>query len=182
MWVYSTPAIAQHIYGLAPSDTHSVEYNDAGNWVGIIFGVYNLVSAIYAFLLLPIMAKKWGRKTTHIVSLIAGGIGLISVFFAPNKEFLIISMVGVGMAWASILAMPYAILAGSLPASKMGIYMGIFNLFITIPQIINALIGGPMIKLLYNDKAVITLIVSGLCFFLAALATHFVQDSDEVKA
>jgi maltose/moltooligosaccharide transporter len=181
MWVYSTPAIAQHIYGLAANDTHSVEYNDAGNWVGIIFGVYNLVSAIYAFLLLPVMAKKWGRKTTHIVSLVAGGIGLISVFFAPNKEFLIISMVGVGMAWASILAMPYAILAGSLPASKMGIYMGIFNLFITIPQIINALIGGPMIKYLYNDKAVITLIVSGLCFFLAALATHFVKDTDEVK-
>lgn len=181
MWVYSTPAIAQHIYGLAANDTHSVEYNDAGNWVGIIFGVYNLVSAIYAFLLLPVMARKWGRKTTHIVSLIAGGIGLISVFFAPNKEFLIISMVGVGMAWASILAMPYAILAGSLPASKMGIYMGIFNLFITIPQIINALIGGPMIKYLYNDKAVITLIVSGICFFLAALATHFVQDADEVQ-
>lgn len=72
MWVYSTPAIAQHIYGLAANDTHSVEYNDAGNWVGIIFGVYNLVSAIYAFLLLPVMARKWGRKTTHIVSLIAG--------------------------------------------------------------------------------------------------------------
>lgn len=85
------------------------------------------------------------------------------------------------MAWASILAMPYAILAGSLPASKMGIYMGIFNLFITIPQIINALIGGPMIKYLYNDKAVITLIVSGICFFPAALATHFVQDADEVQ-
>lgn len=182
MWVYTTPAIAQHIYGLAATDTQSVDFNDAGNWVGIIFGVYNLVSAIYAFLFLPVMAKKWGRKTTHIISLVAGGIGLISVYFAPNKEFLILSMVGVGMAWASILAMPYAILAGSLPAAKMGIYMGIFNLFITIPQIINALIGGPMIKYLYNDKAVITLVVSGLCFFLAALATHFVQDADEVKA
>ncbi len=181
MWVYSTPAIAQHIYGLSPKDNHSLEFNEAGNWVGIIFGVYNLVSAIYAFLFLPVMAKKLGRKNTHIISLIAGGIGLISFYFAPNKEFLIFSMVGVGMAWASILAMPYAILAGSLPASKMGVYMGIFNLFITIPQICNALIGGPMVKYIYGEHAVYTLVTSGVCFFLAALATRFVDDKDEIK-
>jgi maltose/moltooligosaccharide transporter len=180
MWVYSTPAIAQHIYGLQVNDTHSLAFNEASNWVGIIFGVYNLVSAIYAFLFLPVMAKKFGRKKTHIISLIAGGLGLISFYFAPNKEFLIFSMIGVGMAWASILAMPYAILAGSLPSSKMGVYMGIFNLFITIPQICNAIIGGPMVKYVYDNHAVYTLIVSGLCFFLAAAATHYVEDKDEV--
>ncbi|MFN8318707.1 MAG: MFS transporter [Saprospiraceae bacterium] len=180
MWVYSTPAIAQHIYGLKVDDTHSLAFNEASNWVGIIFGVYNLVSAIYAFLFLPVMAKKLGRKNTHIISLIAGGLGLISFYFAPNKEFLIFSMVGVGMAWASILAMPYAILAGSLPPSKMGVYMGIFNLFITIPQICNAIIGGPMVKEVYDNHAVYTLVVSGFCFFLAAIATHYVEDKDEV--
>ncbi|MBK8700018.1 MAG: MFS transporter [Saprospiraceae bacterium] len=180
MWVYATPAVAQHIYGLAKDDTHSTAYNDAGNWVGIIFGVYNLVSAIYAFFLLPKLASKFGRKNTHMISLVAGGFGLISFYFAPDKNFLILSMVGVGMAWASILAMPYAILAGSLPARKMGVYMGIFNLFITIPQIINAIIGGPMVKYMYGDHAVITLVVSGCCFFLAALATLFVEDKDEV--
>lgn len=180
MWVYSTPAIAQHIYHLDVDDTHSLAFNEASNWVGIIFGVYNLVSAIYAFLFLPVMAKKLGRKNTHIISLIAGGIGLISFYFAPNKEFLIFSMIGVGMAWASILAMPYAILAGSLPPSKMGVYMGIFNLFITIPQICNAIIGGPMVKDVYDNHAVYTLVVSGICFFLAAIATHYVEDKDEI--
>lgn len=182
MWVYCTPAIAQHIYGLSPEDTKSLKFNEAGNWVGIIFGVNNLVSAIYAFLFLPIMAKKFGRKNTHIISLLAGGIGLISFYFAPNKEFLILSMIGVGMAWASILSIPYTILAGSLPTSKMGVYMGIFNLFITIPQICNGLIGGKMVKYIYHDHAVYTLITSGLCFFIAALATRFVDDKDEIAS
>ena len=179
MWVYSTPAIAQHIYGLAANDTHSVEYNDAGNWVGIIFGVYNLVSAIYAFLLLPVMARKWGRKTTHIVSLIAGGIGLISVFFAPNKEFLIISMVGVGMAWASILAMPYAILAGSLPASKMGIYMGIFNFFIVLPEIIASLFfGNVMETVLHNDRLLAVQVGGGLLIAAAIVCAIVVKENE----
>ncbi|NNC46090.1 MAG: MFS transporter, partial [Winogradskyella sp.] len=121
MWVFSTPAIASHIYGLEISDTSSKGFQDAGDWVGILFGVYNAVSAVYAFFL-PAIAKKIGRKKTHAYSLIIGGIGLISIFFMPDKNWLIVSMVGVGIAWASILAMPYAILAGSIPARKMGVY------------------------------------------------------------
>lgn len=112
MWVFSTPAIATHIYHVAPDDTSSATYQDAGNWVGIIFGVYNGVSALYAFLL-PTIALKLGRKRTHALSLAAGGVGLISIYFIQDPDLLILSMVGVGMAWASILAMPYAILAGS---------------------------------------------------------------------
>ncbi len=180
MWVFTTPAIAQHIYGLTTDDTKSEAFNDAGNWVGIIFGVYNLVSAIYAFFILPKLANSYGRKNAHMISLILGAIGLISIYFAPSKNFLIFSMIGVGAAWASILAMPYAILAGSIPPKKMGIYMGIFNMFITIPQIISAIFGGWLVKNVYNDKAIYAIIVSGLCFLVAAFATRAVEDRDEV--
>lgn len=181
MWVFTTPAVATHIYGLDNHDTSSPLYQEAGNWVGIIFGVYNGVSALYAFLL-PTLAKRIGRKKTHMLSLVLGGLGLISIYFFKSPEALIVSMVGVGFAWASILAMPYAILAGSIPAAKMGIYMGIFNLFITIPQITNAIFGGPIIHYLFGDQAIFALILSGVCMFIAALATSFVDDVDEVLA
>src|SRR5690606_35419495 len=111
MWVFTTPAIAQHVYKLAPDDTSSINYADAANWVGILFGIYNAVSAIYA-LLLPTIARLTNRKTTHAISLIAGGIGLISMYFISDPFFLIFSMIGIGLAWGSILAMPYALLAG----------------------------------------------------------------------
>jgi maltose/moltooligosaccharide transporter len=132
MWVFTTPAIATHVYGLTVSDTSSETYQNAGNWVGIMFGVYNGISAIYA-LFLPAIALKIGRKMTHALSLVAGGIGLISIYFIHDPMLLLVSMIGVGMAWASILAMPYAILAGAIPSHKMGIYMGVFNFFITLP-------------------------------------------------
>ena len=178
MWVFSTPAIAQHIYGLAVTDTKSPEFQSAGDWVGIIFGVYNLVSAIVAFAL-PYIAKKVGRKKTHALSLFLGGIGLISIYFMPNKEALIFSMILVGIAWASILAMPYAILAGSIKPKKMGVYMGIFNFFIVIPQIINALIGGPLVKYVYNDHAIYALVTSGISFMLAAYLVLKVKDKKD---
>ncbi|OMP31887.1 MFS transporter [Mangrovimonas sp. DI 80] len=179
MWVFSTPALAHHIYGLPVSDTHSEAYQDAGDWVGVLFGVYNLVSAIFAFFL-PVIAARIGRKRTHVISLIIGGIGLISMYFSPNEYWLILSMVAVGVAWASILAMPYAILAGSIPARKMGVYMGIFNFFIVIPQIINAFIGGPIVKYFYNENAMLALVTSGVSFLIAALLVRRVKDVDEI--
>ncbi|SHI65750.1 MFS transporter [Flavobacterium haoranii] len=175
MWVFTTPAIAQHIYGLAPDDIKNPDFQSAGDWVGIIFGVYNFVSAIFAFAL-PVIAKQVGRKKTHAISLVLGGIGLISMYFMPTKEALIFSMVLVGIAWASILAMPYAILAGSIKPKKMGVYMGIFNFFIVIPQIINALIGGPIVKYLYNDHAIYAIVTSGVSFLIAALLVMKVKD------
>ena len=178
MWVFATPAIAHHIYGLALDDNHSLAYNIAGDWVGILFGVYNAVSAVYAFFL-PAIAKKFGRKRTHAFSLVVGGIGLISVYFMPDENWLIFSMLGVGIAWASILAMPYAILAGSIPPKKMGVYMGIFNFFIVIPQIINALIGGPMVKYFYGGDAIYALVVSGISFLIAAILVVRVKDVDD---
>lgn len=178
LWVYATPAIAQHIYGLPSSDHSSVEFNEAGDWVGIIFGVYNGVSAIYAFFL-PKIASKYGRKKTHAISLVCGAIGLISIYFMPNKEMLLVSMIGVGIAWASILAMPYAILGGAIPAKKMGIYMGIFNFFITIPQIVSSILGGILLKSLFNDQAIYSIILGGTCFLIAAFSVNFVDDKED---
>ncbi|MDO7171733.1 MFS transporter [Mariniflexile sp. AS56] len=179
MWVFATPAIAQHIYGLPYTDSSSVMYQDAGDWIGILFGVYNLVSALYAFAL-PYIAKKIGRKRTHATSLVIGGIGLLSIYIMPDKNWLIVSMVGVGIAWASILAMPYAILAGSISAKKMGVYMGIFNFFIVVPQIINAFIGGPLVKYAYGNQAIFALLTSGVSFLIAAMLVSKVKDIDDV--
>lgn len=184
LWVFATPAIAHHIYGvpltaikeLTPQQNRT--YQEAGDWVGILFGIYNGVSALFAFLL-PYMAKKFSRKITHAICLIIGGLGLISIFFFSTPNMLIISMIGIGIAWASILAMPYAILAGSIPAHKMGIYMGIFNFFIVIPQIINALIGGPIVKYLYHGDPIYSLVAAGIALFVAAFFAFRVYDVDD---
>lgn len=179
MWVFSTPAVAVHIYGTDINDTSSITYQDAANWVGIIFGIYNLVAAIYA-LFLPAIAKKIGRRLTHSLSLLFGGISLISFYFISNPTMLIIPMVGIGIAWGSILAMPYAILAGSLPAKKMGIYMGIFNFFITLPQILNGVIGGPIVKRLYDSQAIYAIVFAGVALLIAAISVVFVDDKDDL--
>ena len=178
MWVFTTDAVAQHVYKLPVSDVSSSTYQEAGNWVGIIFGIYNAVAMIYA-LLLPTVAKRIGRKMTHTLSLICGGIGLISIYFISNPIFLILSMTGVGIAWGSILAMPYAILAPSLPPKKVGVYMGIFNIFITFPQIINGLFGGTIVKRVYNSEAIYALMMSGVFLIIAAIAVFWVKDSGE---
>jgi len=180
MWVFTTPAIAHHIYHLPIEDASSDTYRKASTWVGIIFGVYNGVSAIVA-LLLPIIARKIGRKLTHSIALLCGSIGLISVFFVQNPNMLIVSMIGVGIAWASILAMPYAILAGSIPPGKMGVYMGIFNFFITFPQIVNGIFGGPIVHSIYNDKAIYAIVMSGIFMFCAAVSVIYVQDDGDIK-
>ena len=175
MWVFTTDTIATHIFHLPIEDKSSLQYREAGEWTGVIFGVYNGVSAIYA-MLLPAIANAIGRKRTHALSLIIGGIGLVSVFFAPNKEFLLFSMACVGIAWASILAMPYVILSSSIPAGKMGIYMGIFNFFITIPQILNGIIGGPMVKHVYGNQPVYAVVLSGIFMLCAAVSVVYVYD------
>ncbi|TXE09165.1 SLC45 family MFS transporter [Gelidibacter salicanalis] len=179
MWVFAVPAIAQHIYGLPSTDSSSETYQEAGNWVGILFGVYNGVSAIFAFLL-PAIAKKFSRKTTHAYSLFIGGIGLLSIYFMPNEDWLILSMVFIGIAWASILAMPYAMLAGSITPKKMGVYMGIFNFFIVMPQIINGIIGGPLVKYAYNNEAIYAIMVSGVSFIIAGFLAFKINDKKDL--
>jgi maltose/moltooligosaccharide transporter len=181
MWVYTTPAIAHHVFKLPIEDTNSDTFRSAQTWTGIIFGVYNAVSAIYA-LLLPRIAKFFGKKKTHAFSLIAGGLGLLSMYFADNKYELLLAMVGVGFAWASILSMPYAILAGKIPSGKMGVYMGIFNFFITIPQIINGIVGGPIVKYFYNNNAIYAIVLAGVFMLCAAVSVLYVSDDTDSQA
>ncbi|MEW6702657.1 MAG: MFS transporter [Bacteroidota bacterium] len=178
MWIYSTPAVTHHIYGA--TDTTSSLYNEGANWVGVLFAVYNGFAALTAFLL-PWLAKRTSRKTVHIISLICGGIGLASFYVIKDPNILIVSELGIGLAWSSILAMPYAILAGSLPQEKMGVYMGIFNFFIVIPQITAAAILGFFVKNFFDNEAIYALLVGGASMFIAALFVMLVNDVDEMK-
>jgi maltose/moltooligosaccharide transporter len=175
MWIYTTSAVTSHIYGT--SDTTSKLYNDGADWVGVLMGVYNGFAALMAFLL-PVIARKTNRKITHLIALFFGGIGLISFIFIKNPALLIISEIGIGFAWASILAMPYAILTGSLPQKKMGVYMGIFNFFIVIPQILAASILGVLIKHLFNGQAIYALVLGGVSMIIAGFITLFVNDTN----
>lgn len=176
MWIYTTSAVTSHIYGT--KDPTSELYNQGANWVGILFAVYNGFAAIVAFLL-PVIARLTNRRVTHSLSLIAGGLGLLSIIIFHTPELLILSMLGVGLAWASILAMPYAILTGSLPANKMGTYMGIFNFFIVIPQILAASILGFFVRDVFGGESIYALVTGGISMFIAALLILFVNDVDE---
>lgn len=179
MWIYTTSAVTQHIFGT--EDTTSKLYNDGADLVGLAFAAYNLFSALLAFLL-PYLAKKTSRKFVHMVCLIAGAAGLGSLSLiegVENSNMIYFSMIGVGLAWASILTMPYAMLSGALPAHKMGIYMGIFNFFIVIPQITAASILGYMMSSLFDNQAMNVILLGAGSFVIAAVLTLIVKD--EVK-
>jgi maltose/moltooligosaccharide transporter len=174
MWIYTTAGVAQNVYGT--TDTTSKAFQDAGDWVGVMFMVYNGISALAAFLL-PVLAAKISRRFTHMVCLILGGIGLISIFFIKDNHSLLFSMALVGLGWASTLTMPYAILAGALPASKMGFYMGVFNFFIVIPQILAAAILGFIVKSVFNDQSIYALLVGGISMIIAGLLNVIVNEN-----
>lgn len=178
MWIYTSPAVAQNAYGT--TDTTTKAFQDAGDWVGVMFMVYNGISAVTAFLL-PMLAKHIGRKYTHMISLVIGGIGLVSMFFIHSPQMLLIPMIGVGLAWSSTLTMPYAILAGALPAHKMGFYMGVFNFFIVIPQIVAAAILGFFIKSLFNEQSIYALVIGGISMIIAGVLCVIVTDKDDEK-
>lgn len=175
MWIYTTPAVTHHIYGAA--DTTSALYNEGADWVGVLMAVYNGFAAVMAFVLVA-LAKKFNRKTVHRISLIFGGLGLISFYFIKDPKLLIISELGIGLAWASILAMPYAILTGSLPRKKMGVYMGIFNFFIVIPQITAAAILGFFVRTVFANHAIYAVVLGGVSMIIAAVMVSFVTDKD----
>ena len=173
MWIYTTPAVARHVFGAY--DPASAEFQAAANWVGIAFAVYNGFAAVFAFLLMW-LARKTSRKVTHAIALAIGAISFISIFFIHDKYVLLIPFIGVGLVWASILAMPYAILTGALPANKMGTYMGIFNFFIVIPQILAASILGFLVKHVFHGQPIYALMLGGVSFLIAAIAVLFVED------
>jgi len=156
------------------------EYNDGADWVGVLMAVYNGFAAVMAFVLMW-MASVTSRKRVHAISLLIGGVSLASFYFIANPTMLIIPELGIGLAWASILAMPYAILTGSLPSHKMGTYMGIFNFFIVIPQITAAAILGFFVRELFQNQAIYALVLGGISMVIAALLVLFVDDVDEGK-
>lgn len=175
MWIYTTAGVTSHIYGA--TDPTSQLYNDGADWVNVLFAVYNGIAALVAFAL-PVLAKYTSRKATHSIGLVLGGAGLASMYLINDPNWLILPMIGVGIAWASILSMPYAILTGSLPSNKMGVYMGIFNFFIVIPQILAATILGFMVKDLFGGQAILALVFGGVSMVVAAMLVLFVNDKE----
>lgn len=178
MWIYTTQAVTGHVFGT--SDTTSELYNDAADWVTVMFTVYNGVAAAVAFLL-PVLARRTSNKFTHLLALCAGGLGLISIFFLSDKVGLLLAMVGVGIAWASILSIPYAMLSGSLPSNKMGYYMGVFNFFIVIPQIVAATILGFLVKEFFGNQPIYALLIGGFSMILAGILTLRVQTQRKIN-
>lgn len=192
MWVYTTSAVAQHVWGCPVDDVSSEAYQAAGNWVGILFAGYSLFAAIFSVVMSRV-ANKIGRKTVYGLSLLLGGIGYISTLLFSGGEiihlnllitqvqipssaaFWLLPMIGVGVAWAAILAMPYAILSDSLPADKMGVYMGIFNFTIAGPQIVSGFVGGAIMRYLFDGEAIYVLTLCGVCMILGALSVIFVK-------
>lgn len=177
MWIYTTSAVTSHIY--ETDDTSSALYNEGADWVGICFATYNGIAALVAFLL-PIIAVKVTRKITHMLALLCGGFGLFSIYFISDPNLLLFSMVGVGIAWASILSMPYAMLSGSLPAEKMGYYMGVFNFFIVIPQIVAAGLLGFILKTFLGNNSINALVVGGASFLIAGFLCLMVHDNEKI--
>ena len=176
MWIYTTSAVTSHIYGT--EDTTSAMYNEGADWVGICFAIYNGIAALVAFLL-PVIAKKTSRRITHLLALVCGALGLISIYFITDPTMLLVSMLGVGIAWASILSMPYAMLSSILPAEKMGYYMGVFNFFIVIPQIVAAGILGFILKSFFDNISVFALVIGGVSMLIAAALCLVVEDNEE---
>lgn len=180
MWINTTPIVAQRYFGT--SDANSAPFQEAGNWVGVLFSVYNGVAALSALFLLPLLARRLGKAKTHILCLLAGAAGYASFFVIGDKNLLLISEIGVGVAWASILAMPYAILASSLPQSKLGIYMGLFNVFVVVPQLLVATVMGSIMKAFFPGEPIWTMAFAAGTLVLAALAMTRVQVGDEAGA
>ncbi len=176
LWIYSTAAVTSHIYHT--SDTTTKIYNEGADWVGVLFAVYNGAAALLAFVL-PVIARATSRKTTHMIALMVGGVSFASIYFFSNPDLLWIPMIGIGLAWASILSMPYAILTGALPSHKMGVYMGIFNFFIVIPQIIAASLWGFIITTFFDSQPIWALVSGGVSLVVAGLAVILVEDKGE---
>ncbi|HEY5804043.1 MAG TPA: MFS transporter [Lysobacter sp.] len=173
MWIYTTGAVTAVHYG--SSDTGSAAYNEGANWVGVLFAAYNGFAALAA-VVIPWMVRRIGLRMSHLVNVWLGGLGLISFLFIRDPHWLLLSMVGVGFAWASILSLPYALLADSVPAEKMGVFMGIFNFFIVIPQLVAASLLGFLLKTFFGGQPIQALTIGAASLFVAGLCVLRVQD------
>ena len=178
MWIYGTSAVTSYHFGA--TDVTSAAYNDGADWNGILFASYNLFAA-FAAMAIPFVANRLGCRVSHLVNLWLGGIGLISFYFIRDPQMLLVAMLGVGFAWASILSLPYALLSNNLPAQKMGVYMGIFNFFIVIPQLVAASILGLLLREFFDLQPIYGLVIGGASLFVAGAVTLFVDKSAEPK-
>jgi maltose/moltooligosaccharide transporter len=176
MWIYGTAAVTSHHYGTA--DTGSAAWNEGANWVGVLFAAYNGFAALAA-LAIPPLVNRLGCRISHLCNLALGGAGLIAFWFISDPAWLLLPMIGVGIAWASILTLPYALLAGVLPAAKMGVYMGIFNFFIVIPQLVAASLLGLLLRGLFEGRPIFGLVIGGFSMLIAGLATLLVDRQAE---
>ncbi len=174
MWIYTTATVTKHIFG--SDDPTSKAFNDGGDWVSNGFAVYNGLAALVAFLL-PILASRITRKRTHALALTIGAISLTAVYLVPDKYFFLVCMIGIGIAWASILSLPYAMLTSALPAKRMGYFMGVFNFFIVIPQILAAAVLGFLLRTFFDSEPGYALIIGGVSFLIAAVFTLRVDDT-----
>ena len=174
MWIFTTPVVAQYMYG--SSDPTSAAYNAGGDWVGVMFAAYNAIAAVAALLVLPRLAARIGKVKTHMACLLCGAAGFASFLVVRDPRLLLVSEIGIGIAWASILALPYAILASSLPQAKLGIYMGLFNVFIVIPQLLVATVMGSVLKAFFPTEPIWTMAFAAIVLALAALAMLRVPD------
>lgn len=175
MWINTTPVVAQYFYGAA--DAADSRYQEGANWVGVLFTVYNGIAAVAALTLLPLLASRIGKARTHIVGLLCGAAGFASFFAIRDPHWLILSEIGIGIAWASILAMPYAILASSLPQAKLGIYMGLFNVFVVVPQLLVATVMGSIMKRFFPDEPIWTMAFAAVTLLIAAAAMLRVREA-----
>lgn len=166
MWLYTTAAVAQADFG--SRDPLSDAYNNGANWVGVLFGAYNGFAALAAAVI-PIMVRKLGLRMSHSINLWLGAAALLSFLVIRNPNWLLLSMLGMGFAWASTLSLPYALLSNSVPAEKMGLYMGIFNFFIVIPQLVAASVLGVLIKILFGGQPLYALGLGGVSLIVAGL-------------
>lgn len=175
MWQFFGLTVARHVYGAAGPDAPG--FREGTEWGGLCFAIYNVVCFLVAFLL-PGLARATSRKGVHIIALLCGGLGLLSVYFAgPGDRYLLwLSMAGVGIAWASILSMPYVILSGSVPSHRMGVYMGVFNLFIVIPQVVMSFITPYLIRHVLGTDPLYVVMLGGLSMLLAAASVLVVHD------
>ena len=177
MWIYMTSGVASHHF--ASKDPSSVAYNQGADWVGVLFAVYNGTSIIAA-VLIPLIVKLTNLRMAHLINLTLGGLGFISFIFIRDPQWLVLSMVGVGFAWASVLSVPYALLSNALPVKKLGVYMGIFNFFIVIPQILAASILGFLVTKIFAGEPIYALVVGGVSMLIAGLMTLRVSNPAQV--
>ena len=175
MWINTTPVVARYFYGAA--DAADSRFQEGANWVGVLFTVYNGVAAIAALTLLPLLASRIGKARTHVVGLLCGVAGFAGFFVIRDPQWLIVSEIGIGIAWASILAMPYAILASSLPQAKLGIYMGLFNVFVVVPQLLVATVMGSIMKRFFPDEPIWTMAFAAVTLLVAAAAMLRVKEA-----